>query len=330
MLDTRLILIDGLTGAGKSTTAQRLWLHLRRLGTDARWFYEHDATHPIWWPDEKERIAQAGILDPGFTEEILPARWRSLAARIAATGPATILESSFFQANIGVLLAMNVPGAAIERLMLAVEQAIAPARPALIYFRQPDVARALAEICEDRRADDYAANLVAHIGATPYGQAIGLRDVAGLLRFYGQWADLVESVFARLALPKLVIDRSAGDWPARERQLTDFLGLPPIQDEFAQIERPARFVGRYRDAGSDAELIVAADERGLRLDDARGTRLIPLADGAFVVESMSAALAFADERGGRCRRLEFHSDLPGLGPVWLRIDPPADLGFSCE
>lgn len=320
MLDTRLILIDGLTGAGKSTTAQRLWLHLRRLGTETRWFYEHDTTHPVWWPDEKERIAQAGALAPEFIEEILPARWRNL----AATGPATILESSFFQANVGVLLAMNVPDAAIERLMLAVEQAIAPARPALIYFRQPDVARALEEIFQDRRADDYAAKLVAYIGATPYGQAIGLRDVAGLLRFYGHWADLVESVFARLTFSKLAIDRSAGDWPARERQLTDFLGLPPIQDESAQIERPARFVGRYRDAGSDAELIVAADGRGLKLDDARGTRLIPLADGAFVVESMSAVLAFADERGGRYRRLEFHSDLPGLSPVWLRIDPSAD------
>ena len=41
---TRLILVDGLPGAGKSATAQRLWLHLLANDHRAHWFHEHHHT----------------------------------------------------------------------------------------------------------------------------------------------------------------------------------------------------------------------------------------------------------------------------------------------
>lgn len=317
MIDTRLILIEGLSGAGKSTTAQRLWLNLRRQGFEARWFYEHDTTHPIWWPGEQPRIAAEGVVDPAFLHETLPARWRGLADERAAAGKVTIVEGAFFQTAIGFLLAMDLPDREIEAHVLAVGRAIAGLDPVLVYFRQRDVARALNEVFEDRWNDGYDAALIEHIGGTPYGKAHGLNDLAGLVRYYERWCELVESLYPRLDMAKVAIDRSSGDWPSRERQLADFLGLPAIIDGDARIEGPSRFLGRYRDANGD-ELVVAGNEQGLHLADARLTRLIPTRERSFHVEAMCVEMSFAEEREGVFQRLELRGNLPGLSPLWIR------------
>ena len=60
MINSNLILIDGISGSGKSTTAQRLYLHLLRLGHDVQWFYEHDTAHPILPYHEIEAALDSG------------------------------------------------------------------------------------------------------------------------------------------------------------------------------------------------------------------------------------------------------------------------------
>nr|QEO74252.1 hypothetical protein [uncultured bacterium] len=319
MIDTKLLLLDGLTGAGKSTTAQRLWLHLERQGYAARWFYEHDVCHPIWRPDEQARMAEAGALDPGFVQGVLPMRWRNLAGECRASEQATILEGTLFQSTVGFLLAMNLPDRAIEEHVLAVEETLAGLAPILVYFRPRDVAQSLQAVFEDRRADGYAADLIRHIARTPYGRDSGLSDFTGLVRFYEHWISLVERLAARMRMANYVLEEGSGDWPSRERRLTEFLGLPPIGELQDRIDQPSRFIGRYRDAGSADELVVAGNEDGLHLDDARRTRLIPARDGGFHIAAMCAELSFGEESGGVFQRIELRGNLPGLSPVWIRM-----------
>jgi hypothetical protein len=316
----KLILIEGLTGAGKSTTAQRLWLHLERHGHAARWFYEHDTSHPIWLRSEQARMAETDRIDPGLLETALPRRWRDLAAECSGEGPVTILESTFFQTTVGFLLSMNVPDEEISAHVLKVERAIVDASPSVIYFRHDDVPGWLRSVFQDRRADNYEADLIRYIAMTPYGRATGLDDFAGLVRFLEHWRRLVEDVFAKLAMTRLAIDGSDGDWRSRERRITDFLGLPEFDEPSAPITEADRFAACYRDAGSTEELVVAGDERGLYLADAQRTRLIHMRDQTFHVAAMPVEVSFGDESGGVFRRMTLKGPLPGLSPVWLRTE----------
>jgi hypothetical protein len=320
MSAVKLILIEGLTGAGKSTTAQRLWLHLERHGHAARWFYEHDTTHPVWLREEQSRMAEAGRIDPGLLETTLLARWRNLADECSSKGGVTILESTFFQSTVGFLLCMNIPDKDIAAHVLAVDRVIAEASPVLIYFRHDDVSQWLRTVFEDRRSDNYEANLVRYIGMTPYGKATGLSDVAGLVRFLEHWRELAEALFAQIGMAKLAIDGDSGNWTSRERQITDFLGLPEIVEPSVRIEEPDRFCGRYRDAASSDEFVVARDEQGLYLADARRTRLIHKHDNTFHIAAMPVEMSFGDGSGGVFRRIDLKGPLPGLSPVWLRAD----------
>jgi hypothetical protein len=88
-----------------------------------------------------------------------------------------------------------------------------------------------------------------------------------------------------------------------------------------RIDEPSRFIGRYQDAASNDQLEVASDACGLYLDDARHTRLISRPDGGFLVAAMDVEVSFSQQDGaGRFRRLDLHGSLPGLSPLWTRVE----------
>ena len=71
--NTKLVVIDGLPGSGKTPTAQWLELQLRRNQVDARWLHEADIPHPLWWykqwdgtnylPPDFEHIPMAAFVE---------------------------------------------------------------------------------------------------------------------------------------------------------------------------------------------------------------------------------------------------------------------------
>jgi hypothetical protein len=322
MIDAKLILIEGMTGVGKSTTAQRLWLHLDSLGHAARWVYEHDVAHPIWPAGEQERLVPAGAVDPAFLKE-LRLRWSKLAGECSATGKITILDGAYFQATIGFLLAMNLSEAAIVEHALAVDAAIAEASPALVYLRRRDIAQGLRATFEDRPG--YQDDLLQHVGKTPYAKRTDLSDVAGLVRFYEHWVALLDRIRPALRMNTLVIDTEVADAPPRERQLTDFLGLPQVRDVCGPIREPSRFVGRYRDVSSSEEIAISGTEQGLYLGDGKGTALIPRPGGSFHLAAVGAELTFTQESGGLFHSLRLSGNLPSLSPVWVRVNDSDDM-----
>src|SRR5262245_23480749 len=49
---SKLILVDGLSGSGKSTQAQWLEAQLHKVDVPARWFWEGEIGHPLHWFSE--------------------------------------------------------------------------------------------------------------------------------------------------------------------------------------------------------------------------------------------------------------------------------------
>jgi len=317
MSDTRLICFEGIPGSGKSTTSQRLWLHLLRNGRDARWVYEHDTTHPIWKFEEQREIVESGTLDVSVLDDVLIGRWRQLAECLAGTGPTTVMESALFQTPIGFLLTLDVARPTILEHLLKVEKTIARLRPALIYIRNADVAKTLRAICDERRSDQFEPALIERLARTPYGRAHRVSDFLGLTGFYERVVEIADELFDRFEIPRLAVDPAVG-WPECERTITGFLQLPRMQAPPTEVDGPARYLGRYKDARSDDEIEVTADARGLYLADARRTRLFYRTDNSFYVQSIGVEVWFEGESGGRFEVLRLVGNLPSLSPVWVR------------
>ena len=319
MIATRLICIDGMPGSGKSTTSQRLWLHLLKHGHAARWCYEHGPDSPIWRGAERFRLTQSDIADPMMVHDLVLSRWQALVAELATGSTITVMESSLLHSTISIMAAMDFDDDVILRCIQDVARAIAPLRPVSLYLVPDDVGQALRAICAQRRHDQFEAPLIELMSKTRAFKAHGLAGFDGVVQFLQHCREIIDRAFSALPCPKLAIGYSAQAWSAYEKQITDFLALPPMPPMSGQVEQPARFVGRYKDPASDADIVVAADDNGLYLDDERGTRLMHHDGEVFHVNAIWLEISFREERDGAFQSVGMRGHVPDLSPVWVRV-----------
>lgn len=324
MRATNLVLFEGLPGSGKSTSGQRLALQLERLGIPARWWHEEHPGHPLYpFCDQASLGRFLADLETGQRRAVLAGvvdRWRGFAAGLVRAGELAVLDGCLFGYATLCLYRADVPAAVITAYLGEVERAIAPARPCVVYFVQPDVAAALRRIC-DERGLALEAYWVGAAERSRRGRRLGLRGFAGLVAFWAEYRGLIDAAFRRLPFPKLEIDTTVQSWAASEAAIFGFAGLPPYEEVALAPPEAGRFAGTYVRHGETGEerCAVVAEAGRLYLQGLPGiwprARLLPAwrptGEGAadlprqpgapvtFHVASWPIRVAFAtDERGG--------------------------------
>ncbi|MEP7308321.1 MAG: hypothetical protein ABJA98_22695 [Acidobacteriota bacterium] len=299
-----LILVDGFAGTGKSTAAQHLWLNLARAGHPAVWFHEHESHHPIFEYGEVEELLQ---LHPGPFEDRLLAGWEAVARQSGGPG-VRIIEGSFLQIPVGVMLSMNVSAARIRRLLRRIDSVTAGLAPSLIHLFQPDLRAAFRRL-EAVRGRPWLAEMTAGLGQSLYGRTHRVHSLAGLIDFYRRQRAIIDSAFPTFAMRRLSIDISGARWARHERQMASFLGIRPVAARQLRPPDLLRHVGPYRGTTTGAPGLVTTDARGLylHLPATRAQRLLPVADGHFCVESLPIDIRFSYDRKGHARRFAYES-----------------------
>ncbi len=300
----RVIFIDGLPGSGKSTTAQRLSLHLRRHGHPARWVFEHETPHPIF---EQSAVRACREQQPDADPELFSKaldRYQSLAGQMNEGSAETIiLEGSLFQAAVGTQLLLEHPLATIETFFEATLTALKPHAPALIHLRPKDPAAALSQTAL-KRGTWFPEFVVAHLAATPLGQKEQVTTWAQALSILTRHRNTCDQLFDRFTGPRLAVDPQSEDWDAINLQITQFLGLPPLREP-ASDPRWARHVGRYRAEDSGDVWEFALTDHGLELVGPPAARLWARPEGGFEIEGLAVEIEFesdgeAPSSGVRC------------------------------
>ena len=299
-----LILVDGFAGSGKSTAAQRLWLHLVRSGREAVWFHEHEAAHPIFEYGEVEELLR---LDLDAFEEQIAGAWQA-AADIAGPPAVRIVEGAFFQIPIAVMVAMNAPAARVRAMILRLDASLAGAGASLVYLSQPDTAAALARV-ESRRGREWIDAIVGVLSQSPYGRRHNVRSLAGLIRYYDRQRAIVDAVLPRLAVRRLAIDVSGESWKRYDRQMTSFLGIRPMPEKAPRVADLMRHVGAYRGAATGLPCVITTDGESLyaQLPSTRALRLVRVDGLRFAVESLPIDIRFTYDKAGRARRFAYES-----------------------
>jgi hypothetical protein len=106
-IETKLILLDGLSGGGKSTMCQWLELQLQRNGIGARWLVEADVPHPLhWWVYWDGAEYRAPDFEQHTPSEFIEAsveRWDRFADMVRRSDDVWVVESSLFLLGLGML-----------------------------------------------------------------------------------------------------------------------------------------------------------------------------------------------------------------------------------
>jgi thymidylate kinase len=321
MVDTNLILVDGLPGSGKSATAQLVWLHLLKNQQDASWYFEHQSSHPIYRLDNLAKVYRSSLSKSRRTHQQALVKWQRLADSLHDTRRIVILESTFFQTTIGWLQLMNVARHEILDYVARVEERIEKARPVLVYLYQKDPATALRNI-RAQRGDWFEDLLVTQMSKAPFGRAHGLRDFEGVIEFFLRIRSMTDEIYARSRFTKIALDTTDRHWSKYLDDMTDVLSVPRIDHCRSASTNHRELTGTYssRRFWRTESLTISADAAGLFFDDAARTRLIHKAGNVFCIQGMCVELSF--RVGNGAIEIECTGDLPSLPRVWRRSTRP--------
>jgi hypothetical protein len=228
----RLVLIEGMIGSGKTTTALRVGEWLARQGQDVRVFREADADHPIRTRAEDRLRAAASLqppgapasetgnsaMDAGAEDSDSPAaypddQWRRLAEQCLPGRPTIILEGSFLQNSVMPAFIDGAPSRTVGEFFTRIVRQAAPAEPLLVYLRPADIGEAIARVHRSR-GEPWSSRNVAFVENTPWARRRGLRGQDAVARLYEAWEPVVTRLYGRYPFPKIMVTDPQHDWQA--------------------------------------------------------------------------------------------------------------------
>ena len=231
----RLVLIEGMIGAGKTTTARRVETWLTSRGEDARAFDEFAQDHPIrtravdrlsaHYRDlaarENPEAGGEGAEPPGTAEHdggaspgaYAVGQWRRLAERCRHGRQTIILESTFLQNSVMPAFIDGAPAEAVTETFTVIERQAAAAEPLLIYLRPTDIASAIARVYRVR-GEEWAAQNMAWVAHRPWARRRNLHGREAVVELYRDWEGVVDELYGRYPFPKLMVSDPQQDWEA--------------------------------------------------------------------------------------------------------------------
>jgi hypothetical protein len=223
----RLILIEGMIGSGKTTTAGWLEDWLSRRGEDVRAFREFDEDQPIRTRAVDQlraaaaRAAARAAGRPGDAAKIPPAesdvyaagQWGRLAERCLRGQQTLILESIFLQNSVMPAFIDDVPADVVTGLFGTILGQVAAAEPFLLYLRPADLGAAVARIHRTRGPEAKKRN-VTFVENSPWARRRDLRGPGAVAALYETWEAFVDTLYDGYPFPKLMVTDPQQDWPA--------------------------------------------------------------------------------------------------------------------
>ena len=225
----RLIVIEGMIGSGKTTTATAVGDWLAGRGENVRVFCEGAADHPIRTRAEDRLRAEAGPQAPGPGRAgdgsagdggpdgrpgvYAPVQWRRLAERCLRGGQTIIIESSFLQNSVMPAFIDGAPARTVEEIFTQIVRQAAPARPLLVYLRPADIAAAIARV-HRTRGDPWSSRNVAFVENSPWARRRSLRGQDAVVKLYQAWEPFVTQLYGRYPFPKIMVTDPQHDWQA--------------------------------------------------------------------------------------------------------------------
>jgi hypothetical protein len=215
----RLVLIEGMIGAGKSTTAERLAARLTDRGEDARAFLECADDHPI-----RTRAVDRlrGVAQASDAKEYDPGQWDALARRCTRGSETVIVESTLVQNSVMPHFLADEPIAVVKEVFADLAARIAPAAPLLVYLRPSDVAAAIRRVHVER-GEPWSSRNYAFVSACGWARRRGLVGEPAVIELYRAWEQIVDELLS--TVESLLVVDPQHDWAGALGRILDAVSV---------------------------------------------------------------------------------------------------------
>lgn len=212
MRDTKLILIEGLPGAGKSTTTRYLQNALNRQGIECRGYLEDERPHPIDCLD---------FAIEGLPERVIPL-WENFVRQARKKPAITILESRLWQSTGLYMYMGSVDEEEIVDFTHQVYKVIYPLFPILIHLDQDDTETALKRLYA-LRGKEWMDAAIAETLQYSWFQPRDDDEFTRWVKFFEAWGKVAARLFDDWRGGKIRIMNPHEDWDNAHRQILSFI-----------------------------------------------------------------------------------------------------------
>lgn len=205
-LTSKLILIEGLPGSGKTSTAEKISSWLTDRQNPSIWWREEDWEHPAT-PRNLRKTANTD----GFPDRCI-LYWEKFASRTLHAREIRILEGSAFQSTIRFMLEYLITHPVILEYVRRFDGVVAAANPLLIYLQPVDPVNYLKTFVYPTRGEEWITKVSTYLSNTPCGRKHGWKGLQGMTEFWLLYRDLCEKAMGELTMPILKVDIDGKGW----------------------------------------------------------------------------------------------------------------------
>lgn len=186
-MQTRLVLIEGLPGSGKSTTIEGLKSSgITRIASRTEFYDEYDnPLNAFWtWGDgwREDEVMEAPYDSRRFLARLLERTYK-LVDRVLETDTLVVMEGYPTHLTVRNMLKMSASRNECRMLFQRFAQAVADIDPLLVILDTPDWAARIRQVEEERGAA-FSNIFFDSLQRTPYGRSRGIQTRKDVLEFY--------------------------------------------------------------------------------------------------------------------------------------------------
>lgn len=205
----RLIIIEGIPGSGKTTTASSVFKRLLTNRIKTRCFLEHEELHPLLlhgvnfnsFENEEDADLFIQLLSSRFCDFVQE--------QLNSPDEVIIIESVLFQDAINVSHLMGMNHIKLLDFSSRLLTILEPLNPILIYYYQMNVEKQWRFICDVRGND--------------WGPLHTDEEFKQASEVWGKSQSFVRTVIDQWEVPKLIIENSEYLWSEYNHRINEFL-----------------------------------------------------------------------------------------------------------
>jgi nucleoside-triphosphatase THEP1 len=207
----RLIIVEGMPGSGKSTTATYISKILTERKISNRCILELEERHPLLLHGMKFTSFQIEQESNLFIEQLQIQFSKFVLDQLNSPYDVIIIESVFFQDAISVAHIMGMNETKLLNLSLTLQSILEPLSPILIYYYQKNVEDHWRFICSVR--------------GNEWGP-VSLQTDEDFKKASEEWTksqSFVRAIVESWCIPKIIIENKNYQWNDYNRQFIDLL-----------------------------------------------------------------------------------------------------------
>lgn len=320
MKNTHLIFAAGMSGSGKSTTAQRISRQLKNNNLPYIWLHEEIANHPIRDGEFSfGNLQEEGDMDINCA--LMVKKWEKLAETILASDCVYVMEGCLYQSIIRYFMHTSYPEEKITAFYDRVMEALAPTNPVLVFLRPQSVRRALENVYPIR--GDWWRKLILKPKTEGYFKYHTYEGEESIYKMWEHYQTLSDIQFNRYNGWKIRIDTTSGDWESHLKDIMALIELPYTGEKAVWMPDSLEcYCGLYTMTKEELHSIVVFQENGHLYCRSFWPymELKPIDKDVFEMVSFPIEFHFKDLNGQKAIKVEGNYDWDIVGETLSRVN----------